>query len=587
MRAVADSVETAAGETVNGVVRSVADGKLTVATGPKGTTLRTLEMADLIRVKFEPIFDRMHRYPPLIDNDKAGNGRSLEGIIKLRAGFHRIVLPYWHGEDRTLLRLQYGFRHGSKRIEKRIVPPFMLFHVGPRGTETASPGFDKEGYRVPDQVTDAEPKIRYSIHRLASARRFASMADMLLTNAQVGGGEMDRIAARPLPEQDQNIGMLIVGYLKVPEDGEYRFLLSSDGGSQLYFGDTPGGLRHNDKSRAATPWTFTMANGGSLGGTLDSWKPSKLEIGVTAGRSRVAFSLPVERVAEIWKTVPLEKDDKIDRSNLSANADVVFARSPTGRIQRVPGRIEAIDGDSLRLQFGGESRKIAMQKVVGLILASERVASDADQPFYQVVETYDGMKLPGQLVSLDKADAVIRTLWGQQLTFGIDEVSSLTIRNGKAISLTEVKPARVEQVPYFDRLIPYRVNESLSGGPIVLRDGAYSAGISVHARTVLDFVLDGKFQRFRVKVGFQLPDGSLGDAAVRVTGDQKTLFDRPSLRGEGTVEKIDLDVTGIRTLSLVVDFGRREDVGDRVVWAEPTVVRNVTGPTAPARASVK
>ena len=166
------------------------------------------------------------------------------------------------------------------------------------------------------------------------------------------------------------------------------------------------------------------------------------------------------------------------------------------------------------------------------------------------------------------------------MTFNTDDLTGISIKNGKAISLTELVPSRVEQVPFFDRMIPFRLNESLSGGPILLRDGKHSRGISVHAKTVLRYSIGGRFQRFRTKVGFQLPEGELGDAAVRVMGDDKTLFERPSLRGDGPVEPLDLDVTGIGTLILAVDFGRGQDVGDRVVWADPTLIRAEVGPLA-------
>ena len=153
-----------------------------------------------------------------------------------------------------------------------------------------------------------------------------------------------------------------------------------------------------------------------------------------------------------------------------------------------------------------------------------------------------------------------------------DDLTGVSVKYGKAISLTELKPTDVKQVPFFDRVIRYRVNESLSGGPILLRDGKHSRGISVHSKTVLRYAIGGRFYHLRAKVGFQLPEGELGDAQVRVLGDEKTLFNRHSLRGDGPIEPLDLDVKGVGTLTLVVDFGRREDVGDRVVWADPTLI---------------
>jgi hypothetical protein len=36
---------------------------------------------------------------------------------------------------------------------------------------------------------------------------------------------------------------------------------------------------------------------------------------------------------------------------------------------------------------------------------------------------------------------------------------------------------------------------------------------------------------------------------------------------------MDVDVSGVKTLSLEADFGRGQDVGDRVVWANPRLLR--------------
>ena len=147
------------------------------------------------------------------------------------------------------------------------------------------------------------------------------------------------------------------------------------------------------------------------------------------------------------------------------------------------------------------------------------------------------------------------------------------MRNGRLVFLSDLEPAAVEQVPFFDRVVPYRVDQSLSGGPLQLRDGPHERGVSVHARTVLHYDLGGKYQKFRGVVGFEHPAGSIGRAAVRVLGDDRPLFDKPDLSGADAPEKLDLDVSGVRRLSLVVDFGENQDVGDRIIWADAHVIR--------------
>jgi hypothetical protein len=102
---------------------------------------------------------------------------------------------------------------------------------------------------------------------------------------------------------------------------------------------------------------------------------------------------------------------------------------------------------------------------------------------------------------------------------------------------------------------------------------------------VLRYPIGGRFQRFRAKLGFQLPEGELGDAAIRVLGDDKVLFERPSFRADEPIESLDLDVSGVGTLTLSVDFGPREDVGDRVVWADPMLIRGAIGSVGGSPAS--
>jgi hypothetical protein len=613
--AAADSVELVSGETVTGVVRTIADAKVTLDVArpapvpedklisailkdvtekigkpvPKPEERRVIPMMDVVQIKFEPIFDRSHGAPPLIDNDQAGSGRSLSGTIKLRAGYHRMVLAYWHRSGGAFVRLAQSRIENPNEDRQRFVRGDMMAHLGTGATEKPSPGFDKEGYRLPETLSgQVDPNIRYMLRRQPDGRPFQKMGDLLSAASVVGHGILDRVSTHAFPEDNENLAMLFTGYLHVKRDGLYKFVLASDGGSQLYVGQTPSGLVSMDGSPSPAPWILTLAEGGSLRGTIERWTDSKIGLSMAAGRSHVSLSIPAARVTKIWsskdrgKAQP-GKDDKLDHSNLPANQDVVFARSAAGALQRVPGRVQGIQGESLVLLFNGESRKIALSKVAGMTLASDPAAADADQSFHQLVETYGGIKIPGQLTSLDATVAQLQTMWGQTLTLKTDDLKGVAVKNGKAISLTELKPSHVKQVPYFDRMIRYRVNESLSGEPILLRDGKHSRGISVHARTVLRYAIGGRFQRFRAKVGFQLPEGELGDAAVRVLGDEKTLFNRHSLRGDGPIEPIDLDVTGVGTLTLIVDFGRGQDVGDRVVWVDPTLIRAEIGPlvTAP------
>jgi hypothetical protein len=136
-----------------------------------------------------------------------------------------------------------------------------------------------------------------------------------------------------------------------------------------------------------------------------------------------------------------------------------------------------------------------------------------------------------------------------------------------------MEPATVEQTPYFGRLLSYRRDQSLNGGNLKMKGKVYSKGLAVHSRCVLSYALDGQFTVFKTTLGFDDAAGSRGNVACRVLADGKELFSKPDLRADQDPQSLELPVQGVKLLSLEVDFGEDEDVGDRVIWAEARLFR--------------
>ena len=163
---------------------------------------------------------------------------------------------------------------------------------------------------------------------------------------------------------------------------------------------------------------------------------------------------------------------------------------------------------------------------------------------------------------------------------GIAELGLQNLRD-RLCSSPPASPAerRDELLSYFDRMVPFRNDVSLAGQAIKLSDGQHAKGISVHSRTVLRYDIGRRFERFRAKVGFQQPDGKAGRAAIRVLGDgDKVLHEIPDARGDQPPADLDIPVAGVSRLTLEVDFGADQDVGDRVAWANARLIRAAAAP---------
>jgi hypothetical protein len=154
----------------------------------------------------------------------------------------------------------------------------------------------------------------------------------------------------------------------------------------------------------------------------------------------------------------------------------------------------------------------------------------------------------------------------------LSSISSIDFLNGRVSSLCDFKPTKVEQTPYFGRVMPYQIDKSLTGGPMVLSDGQCPRGIAVHSHCLLEYDVTG-YDRFKTRLGFQVPEGTSGRVLARVLGDGKVLYENLDARGDQPPIDIDVPLTGVKTLTLLIDFGKDQDVGDRVIWANPRLVR--------------
>lgn len=321
--------------------------------------------------------------------------------------------------------------------------------------------------------------------------------------------------------------------------------------------------------------TVLLAEDDHLTGAVGHWTDKQISVR-TADTGDQAIDVPVEQIRQIWCGPP----DKVNQAKALASDqgldDVAFVTSDTG-VTAVKGLVLGVEGDALKFRFGGKDRKIALNRLVGVTFAPGADVKK-DESFHQSIRLGGDDVISGKWRSLAGGKIDLETRWGAHISIPWTAVSTILSRNGRLVYVSDLKPAKVEQTPYFDRVMPYQNDKSLLGKPIILSDGGYAKGISVHSRCVLTYDVGGKFDEFKAHVGFQLPEGKLGDAAVRVLGDDRVLFEKPDARGDAKPFDVAVSLAGVSRLALEVDFGNNQDVGDRVVWANARLLRARVNP---------
>lgn len=117
-----------------------------------------------------------------------------------------------------------------------------------------------------------------------------------------------------------------------------------------------------------------------------------------------------------------------------------------------------------------------------------------------------------------------------------------------------------------------QMDKSVTGQPLSIAGRKFEHGVGTHANSVARLELHRKATHFSAWVGVDDDAGSpQAGVLFRVMGDGKTLFRTAAMRPGQEVIKVDLDVSGIKTLLLQV-HAMREDISfDHADWADASV----------------
>lgn len=257
--------------------------------------------------------------------------------------------------------------------------------------------------------------------------------------------------------------------------------------------------------------------------------------------------------------------------------DSALALGKEQAISAVTGTAESFSAGKLQFQFQGRPRAIGAARLVGLVFAA-RPAGQALAGAHQVFYLTGGDRLAGLWKGIGPEALQVQASWGGEFSIPQNLISQVKFLNGKLSYVSDLEPAAVEEAAYFGRAMPYRRDKSLLGGPLKVKGKEYPKGLAVHSRSALTYNIDGQFKQFKSTVGFDESAGNHGRVLVRVLGDGKELFAQPALRADGEPAAIEAAIEGVKQLTLEVDFGELEDSGDRVVWADAKLFREIKAP---------
>jgi hypothetical protein len=321
-----------------------------------------------------------------------------------------------------------------------------------------------------------------------------------------------------------------------------------------------------------------------LTGTFEGVAKDALQI-TTPWQDKLA--IPLARVVGVHFAQPERKESPesfAKRLKSRGSEDLLLARTKSGEVVAIPGVVEGTEADRMRFGYKGRTRTLPLAMVEGLVLA-ERTESDPTDQVRSKFLLPDGVVVSGRWKDLDTSVWKVESPWGQEMKLPAAEVTDVRFRGGRMTYLSDLSPSKVEETPYFGRKLPWRRDVNLLGEPMKIGGRTYQRGVSVHSRSVLTYDLEGRYSTFEALVGFDDSSRGLGRVDCRVFADDKEIYANPDLRAGDPPVNLSLPIAGAQQLRLQVDYGRNQDTGDRVIWANARLYRQAAAKVSadPAR----
>ncbi|HEY3969040.1 MAG TPA: NPCBM/NEW2 domain-containing protein [Planctomycetaceae bacterium] len=276
--------------------------------------------------------------------------------------------------------------------------------------------------------------------------------------------------------------------------------------------------------------------------------------------SSVRFGLSTSRLDESWKGL-LARESTNDLLVVKNEDALDFLAGVTGDV-----------GEKVNLLLDGDEVPVARDKVYGIIY--HRRVPGLPKSVCQVRLT-GGDVLEAAQISWSSGKARVRLAAGPEVVVPEALVAAIDFSVSKIKYLSDLKPRDVKYVSFWEIfLYEYRRDRSLDGPPITLKGKSYPRGLAMHSKTMLRYRIAGEYTRFLAVAGIDDSVAELGHIVqLVISGDGKPLFDG-EIKGRDAPRLLDLDVTGVRDLEIVVDFGSDvSDIGDHLDLADAKLVK--------------
>ncbi len=237
----------------------------------------------------------------------------------------------------------------------------------------------------------------------------------------------------------------------------------------------------------------------------------------------------------------------------------------------IRGTLEAATEDGFMFVDAETERFLAWKSLSDLVLAGDERSSP--KGLAARVHLADGTTIRTGNLRWE-AEGVNLSLFDESsVSVPFSALADVEVEGGRRVWLSDVPVAAYQSIPYFTTGWPIRVDTSVLGDALTVGGVRFRHGIGLHSACRASWKLDGAYDRFRTFAGIDDSAGKSADAELTLELDGKELARLEHLVAGQPPRRIDVSVAGGKELTIIVGFGERGPVQDRVNIVDAALIR--------------
>jgi hypothetical protein len=288
--------------------------------------------------------------------------------------------------------------------------------------------------------------------------------------------------------------------------------------------------------------------------------------------------LPISSVAGLIYQAPLDRArrDLLEDRLLTATSDSDRVLLTNG--DELSGTIAALSDKALQLKTVAGTTPVDVSRLTALIFNPSLRAKQPVGKLSAWVGLRDGSRLYVSKLVIKSGQAELKLTTDVLIRVPLDEIVAIQPVGSKVVYLSELTATGYRHIPFLN--LPWEYQKNRSAGGIALRAGGqrHLMGLGMHSAARLTYDLDAPYRRFEASLAIDDETAGRGSVIGRVftddgSGQWKSAYESPIIRGGQAPARVNVDLTGAKRISLLIDFANRGDEGDHADWLNARLVK--------------